>query len=143
MNKIKDILLKTNIEADEQEIRDFLKQYEASISSFFKEKWNMHKQEQQFKNQVKDLQVPLQNAKKDKEYSFCFHIDNIGIANVKDVGFEKLPKGLTYLVEEGRIYGIPEVAGDHKIYLYCIHEQGFEAEKELAKPSQSAGGGFG
>ena len=63
---IKEILKKINIQAEDKEIRDFLKHSEACIGEFFKERWDMFTKEQQFMMQVKNLPIQLPNAKKDK-----------------------------------------------------------------------------
>ena len=128
---IKEILLNLNIKAEEQEIRDFLKHSENNISDFFKNMWNMFKQEQMFALQVKNLQIQLPNGKKDKEYAVPFTKDNIRLPDIKDFEFGGLPEGITYSTEKGEIYGIPKVAGDHKIYLRCVSEHGFQADKEF------------
>jgi len=128
---IKDILHKINIKAEEQEISDFLKHSETDISNFFKEKWDMFKKEQLFAMQVKGLQIQLPNAKKDKEYSFDFNKNSIGLSEIKDFGFGNFPEGITYSAPEGKLLGIPKVAGDHKMFLRCVHEQGYVADKEL------------
>jgi len=128
---IKEFLLKINIQAEEQDIRDFLKHSETDIKNFFKEKWSMFKQEQLFAMQVKDLRIQLPNAKKDKEYLFVFNKESIGLPDIKEFGFGNFPEGITYSMEKGGLSGVPKAAGDHKMILRCVHEQGYTADKEL------------
>jgi len=128
---IKEILQKAGIEAEEKEIRDFLKYSGPCVGEFLKEKWTMFKQEQFFTMQVKGKQIQLPNAKKDKEYAVAFNIDSIGLPDIEKFEFKNMPEGISYSEENGIISGIPTHAGDHKIILSCVSKQGYKAEKEL------------
>ena len=128
---IRELLQKAGIKAEEQEIHDFLKYSEICMSEFFKEKWDMFKQEQFFSMQVKGRQIQLPNGKKDKPYSAAFNIDSIGLPDVESFEFENLPEGIVFSEEEGVISGVPTLAGDYKITLRCVGKQGHKAEKEL------------
>ena len=128
---IKEFLLKLNIHAEEREISVFLKKYESPIREFFKEKWDMFKQEELFAIQVKGKQIQLPLAKKDEKYAIHFDINSIGLPNIEAFAFENMPEGIIFSAEKDMIEGIPTVAGDHKIRLHCKSKQGHKAEKEL------------
>ncbi|MDR2918641.1 MAG: protein phosphatase 2C domain-containing protein, partial [Tannerella sp.] len=128
---IKEILQKIDINAEEQEISDFLKHSGTAIGVFFKEKWNMFKQEQLFALNVKGIQIQLPNGKKDKEYSVPFNLDNIGLPDVECFEFANLPEGISYSEDQKLITGTPTLAGDYKIVLRCISDKGYKAEKEI------------
>ncbi|MDR2425339.1 MAG: hypothetical protein LBC98_10820, partial [Prevotellaceae bacterium] len=76
---ILDILRKIDAEAEEHEVLEFAKRYDLPISEFFKEKWDMFKQERNFEIQLKGKQIQLPNGKKGKEYSAKFDISSIGL----------------------------------------------------------------
>jgi serine/threonine protein phosphatase PrpC len=128
---IKEILQKINIKAEEQEIRDFMKHSESVIGEFLKERWNMFKQEQLFALNIKGKQIQLPNGRKDREYTFPFNIDSIGLPDVEKFEFANLPDGIRYSAETGLISGTPTIAGDHKITLRCVSKRGYKAEKEI------------
>ena len=128
---IKDFLQKLNINAEEREISIFLKKYEMPIREFMNEKWDMFKQEELFAMQVKGKQIQLPVAKKDKDYAVPFNIHSIGLPDIADFSFENMPEGISHSSENNMIEGIPTVAGDHKIILRCVSNQGHKAEKEL------------
>ena len=128
---ILEIIRKIDAEAEEREILEFAKRYDLPVSEFFKEKWNMFKQERYFEIQLKGKQIQLPNGKKGKEYSAKFDINSIGLPDVAKFDFENLPEGLLYSSENNTISGTPTIAGDHKISLHCVSVEGHKAEKEI------------
>jgi len=131
MGLIKNIIQSIDIQAEDQEIREFIKKHKPAINEFFKEKWTMFKQEQLFDMQLKGKQIKIPNGKEGKEYAADFNLDSIGLSGVNSFELENLPEGISYSKEEGVIAGVPKVAGDHKLILRCVSKQGFKAEKEL------------
>lgn len=71
-----------------------------------------------FALQIKNKNIIIPNGKVNQEYRFKLNIEAIGLADIGDFWFEGIENvGLSFDHDLNELYGMPILAGDHKIKL--------------------------